>query len=86
MSAILPSLFFFLQHAQARTFQQGSGPAYSGQLVRINFTSVELDVYGVPLNLDMNSESPDFPTDKRCVVFRVQFVNGGMGKTMVLVR
>jgi len=71
---------------QARTFQQGSGPAYSGKLVRINFTSVELDVYGVPMNLDMNAASPDFPMDKRCVVFKVQYVNGGMGKSMTLVR
>lgn len=73
MCAILRSLVS-LQYAQARTFQQASGPSYSEHLVRLNLTSVQLDVYGIPLNLNKNVPSRDFSEDRRCVVFRVQFV------------
>lgn len=66
------SQFYISQRSvNLRTVQSDPGiMAYADQFVRIYFTSIALNIFGMVTNVNKGESSEYFPEDRRCIAFR----------------
>ena len=66
--------FYATQDAvQSRTFQPATGgiQPFLGNLVKLQLTSVELNIFNMVTNLNQGQPSDYFPESRRCILFSV---------------
>lgn len=60
------------QHVQARTFSGDASASHDKKTVLLRLSTVQLEVFGINVNLNPGDGNAMFPEDRRCLLFRVQ--------------